>query len=953
MNCITRLDTNSARKISAGQVITDVSSVLKELVENAIDADATHVTIRLERFGLDCIEVEDNGSGVPLEAGVTELPEGAPLMEKIPLLNSRASTKRTSTRSSTSDLPPTPTSGSSAPLQEDHDNSSKDQLGFRGEALHSLAQLSTVTLTTMHANTMPHTVELTQGPSQPFTVQLHQQRQTCGTTVRVAQLFQHLPVRRKELEKHHRRQLTQAVQLLKQYALSHPGLRLLLLHQEDPPRQSAWVTLLSLSGSNDLVKAVSEAYGGATVLHQHAVQWWCPPFGEVTGLLADLPQGGRLNKDRQVLALDGRLVDLPSVSKALQDAFTQSLPNASQKLQVSYFLNIHTLSKSKEEEKETDDIPLLLSNRSQGSSSDSFNLSNTDNVQYDVNLAPNKRKVLFANVEQFAQMIHGHALQDFQRAAERSDTSPNSNNANNAAARQEQQRIQLALLEKAEKERRKPVSATAFTQYAFKSYSSQNKKQNEKEKDAVVTQWALDRQLLTPQEAQTAEESKAVGVISAQLMEEDDGEKKKGRKRSREEDESREDETDMEEILKLEENLTLSSEVGSDKDDDDEEQQEEEEEKGEESTTKEENNHHNNNSVHTNCGLTPNKEEEEAGDHNNDTTINSVEAVADTPLSSRPSGLFKEGVTLPCIEHILPSNNTNNEKGCCPSCSGHLPSMYAFQAEESTIDNNSKKKHKKKDIQEQNDETLGSLFEKQSFRDLHIIGQFNHGFILATLNTDHHNHQNNSLLFIIDQHASDEIYNYERHKKSYKARPQILVSPVVVSMDVGEVQLALEHAATLREHGFLVKEATKENTPQDGELLANKLLVCSVPVLPYDTVLPTDVLELIQQLVTYHSIQSPLKAVWHSLATKACRQSIMIGTALNLTTMRNVVHRLAELEKPWNCPHGRPTLRCLGTVGSYAEELQRAASAGWRRCLSNKGEETEERVSPSGYYYGL
>eukprot|EP00760_Papus_ankaliazontas_P029648 PhM_4_TR4330/c0_g2_i1/m.73647 len=56
--------------------------------------------------------------------------------------------------------------------------------------------------------------------------------------------------------------------------------------------------------------------------------------------------------------------------------------------------------------------------------------------------------------------------------------------------------------------------------------------------------------------------------------------------------------------------------------------------------------------------------------------------------------------------------------------------------------------------------------------------------------------------------------------------------------------------------------------------------------------------------------------VRHAMATKACRRSIMIGTALDMRTMREVVARLAWLEQPWNCPHGRPTIRRISSLAN-------------------------------------
>jgi len=63
-------------------------------------------------------------------------------------------------------------------------------------------------------------------------------------------------------------------------------------------------------------------------------------------------------------------------------------------------------------------------------------------------------------------------------------------------------------------------------------------------------------------------------------------------------------------------------------------------------------------------------------------------------------------------------------------------------------------------------------------------------------------------------------------------------------------------------------------------------------------------------------------------ASRACRSAIMIGTALKQAEMEGVVHRLQGVEQPWNCPHGRPTLRHLVDLVGLREHKRRKLSAG-------------------------
>jgi len=54
--------------------------------------------------------------------------------------------------------------------------------------------------------------------------------------------------------------------------------------------------------------------------------------------------------------------------------------------------------------------------------------------------------------------------------------------------------------------------------------------------------------------------------------------------------------------------------------------------------------------------------------------------------------------------------------------------------------------------------------------------------------------------------------------------------------------------------------------------------------------------------------------VYDMLASRACRKSIMVGSALSMRTMRQVIHNMGDTDQPWNCPHGRPTMRHLTTL---------------------------------------
>ena len=169
MATIKAIEAGSVHQIQSGQVIVDLCSVAKELVENSLDAGANSVEVRFKNYGLDAIEVQDNGAGIPSND-----------YETVALKH------YTSKLSSYEDL------------------SRLQTFGFRGEALSSLCALSKFSITTARADEAPKGARLEfeiSGKLKDTSVIACQK----GTTVLVENLFFSLPVRKKELAKNIRR----------------------------------------------------------------------------------------------------------------------------------------------------------------------------------------------------------------------------------------------------------------------------------------------------------------------------------------------------------------------------------------------------------------------------------------------------------------------------------------------------------------------------------------------------------------------------------------------------------------------------------------------------------------------------------------------------------------------------------------------------------------------------
>ena len=187
---IQALSPQVANQIAAGEVIERPASVVKELLENALDAGADHITIDIGFGGLNLIRIADNGHGI--EAEDLTLAIAAHATSKITQLE---------------------------------DLYAISSMGFRGEALASIAAVSRITICSKPA-AQTHGMLLKANENG---IQIHPYARTQGTTIEVCDLFYNTPVRKMFLKSE--RMEYQAIELMvKQFALSAPHITLTLHH---------------------------------------------------------------------------------------------------------------------------------------------------------------------------------------------------------------------------------------------------------------------------------------------------------------------------------------------------------------------------------------------------------------------------------------------------------------------------------------------------------------------------------------------------------------------------------------------------------------------------------------------------------------------------------------------------------------------------------------------------
>ncbi|XP_076668543.1 mismatch repair endonuclease PMS2 [Andrena cerasifolii] len=220
------------------------------------------------------------------------------------------------------------------------------------------------------------------------------------------------------------------------------------------------------------------------------------------------------------------------------------------------------------------------------------------------------------------------------------------------------------------------------------------------------------------------------------------------------------------------------------------------------------------------------------------------------------------------------------------------------------VTTNTRIKYKAKLESNQNSDAENELkreLTKESFLQMELIGQFNLGFIIVRLKED---------LFIIDQHATDEKYRFEKLHNETQLKVQKLIIPKPLTLSSLNTTILIEHQKIFEDNGFSIKINPEAEHGHHAELTG-------IPVSGYWQFGQEDIEELIFLIREGGGLENSENHIFRPsrvrqmLASRACRSAVMIGTALNNHEMHNLVTHMAQMENPWNCPHGRPTIRHL------------------------------------------
>ena len=273
------LDPRVAQQVAAGEVVDRPASVVKELVENALDAGASRVEVELGDGGTSHILVRDDGSGMS--------PEDAPL-----------SVLRHAT----------------SKIQTVSDLEAVTTLGFRGEALASVASVSAFCLTTSTGEGAGTKVMVDGGGPAQVSPTSHPK----GTTVLVDRLFYNVPARRAFL-KGARAERAAILEVLTYLAVAHPSVGFRLTEKGRD--------LLSLPASEagDLLERLAQIHGVAKARAMRQVEYESGAF-KVSGYAA-LPSVTEGSRAAQTVAVNGRWVRAENLTRGIDDAYRATLPS--------------------------------------------------------------------------------------------------------------------------------------------------------------------------------------------------------------------------------------------------------------------------------------------------------------------------------------------------------------------------------------------------------------------------------------------------------------------------------------------------------------------------------------------------------------------------------------------------------------------------------------------------
>ncbi|XP_068895726.1 mismatch repair endonuclease PMS2 isoform X2 [Tenebrio molitor] len=820
---------DTVHRICSGQVVLSLAIAVKELVENAVDAGATIIDVRLKEYGSEFIEVSDNGKGV--------------LKENFQALTLKHYTSK---------------------IKQFDDLETLSTLGFRGEALSSLCALSDLTILTKHS-TSEHATKITYDRNGKIINETLYAREQ-GTTVILENLFSTLPVRRKEFMKNLKREFNKMCHLLYAYCLVSKGVKFSCTNTTNKGSRNTVVSTDGLSSVRENIINVFGAKQISSLIEVDSVRPEEPilseygiqlvegeplPFSFDLFVSSVMHGSGRSTNDRQFFYVNSRPCDPTKVSKLVNEIYKQY--NNSQ----YPFIYLNILSRS---------------------------------CLVDVNVTPDKRqvflekeKVLLATlkaslVEAFKAFPSTFKIQNLTQNStmkdffESQEISPRGLKRSVTDGGIKKGSILNRFKKRSKTENDKDLLTSPAVSFMFDEdvkESDLNKSSDEKLDTFIeVAKRVVERDSLqckklkllveSKDEPEPVEEIKIVCKDKEPELVEEIKIVCKDKERKEILDDLK---TSSATPAKIEENK--NSKLTSEK-------------SVSEIHVRNELNTENSSSDEEISRSTSAESDVREGKKLKEIVIDDdVELSIDlTVRDPRPHKSVTLNVSLEDIQGSLKKRKKPIEA---------TDIKVRFRSQINPESNKSAEQELQKQI------------SKEDFAKMTIIGQFNLGFIVTKLQND---------LFIIDQHATDEKYNFEQLQANTVMENQILVNPKPLQLTAGNESLLIENEDIFKKNGFSFK--INESAP-----CTKKISLTAIPLSKNIVFGKDDIDEMLFMLQDSNHTMCRPSRIRAMFASRACRKSVMIGKSLTKTDMRRLVDHMGEIEQPWNCPHGRPTMRHL------------------------------------------
>ncbi|MST62087.1 DNA mismatch repair endonuclease MutL [Peptostreptococcus anaerobius] len=277
MSRINILDDSTINKIAAGEVIERPASIVKELVENSIDASSSYITIEIENGGKDLIKIVDNGRGIPHD-----------------------DVNKAFMRHATSKI------------ERVEDLNTLNSLGFRGEALASIAAVSKVKMITKTADELTATEIIINGGN---IISKNPTSGNTGTQLIVSSLFYNTPARRKFL-KSNQAETMAITDLINKLAIGNPSIRFKYINNKK--------TIFETTGDGSTINAIRVIQGRDIVDNLIEISYKSPYFS-VSGYIAN-NNVYRSNRNFEYIYINGRYIKSSNLMNIINESYKAIIP---------------------------------------------------------------------------------------------------------------------------------------------------------------------------------------------------------------------------------------------------------------------------------------------------------------------------------------------------------------------------------------------------------------------------------------------------------------------------------------------------------------------------------------------------------------------------------------------------------------------------------------------------